>query len=205
MLPTSIHISAFLTPIHCLAWCQIARSPSHVCPCPLFFFCFGSGVSLSFSFVLSWSRCNISSQCKSKIANWYWINYSMFCVCVCVCGHVCCAVAHPSEPTKRFHTLAAITNLLLLPPPSVYVHLSFILSLHCVLFSGLECSVWTVGMWLLSWRKPAERKRCWCVRGNISSRVEHAAHWDEWEKFIILQRGLNVFYLMLTKKKFTIK
>lgn len=37
MLPTSIHISAFLTPIHCLAWCQIARSPSHVCPRPLFF------------------------------------------------------------------------------------------------------------------------------------------------------------------------
>lgn len=36
------------------------------------------------------------------------ITVCLVCVCVCV------AVAHPGKPTKRFHTLAAITNLLLL-------------------------------------------------------------------------------------------
>lgn len=150
MLPTSIHISAFLTPIHCLAWCQIARSPSHVCPRPLFFFCFGSGVSLSFSFVLSWSRCNISSQCKSKTANWYWINYSTFGVCVCVCGHVCCAVAHPSEPTKRFHTLAASLIYCCCPLPLfMSIFLSFFpFTAFCLAASSAAFEQWECGFCL---------------------------------------------------------
>jgi len=64
----------------------------------------------------------------------------VWCVWVCVC--VFYAVSHPSKPTKRFHTLAAITNLLLF---SHFVRLSLSLSIRFYLvdlsaaFEHWEC------------------------------------------------------------------
>lgn len=116
MLPTSIHISEFLTPIYCLALCQI--SPSHVYSL-VFIFSFGSCVCLS--------PCNISSQCKSGTANWCWINYSMFGVCIS-----CCSTSW--QAYKDF------TQWL---PLLIYRH-SLCSSQRKILFSGLKCSVWTL-------------------------------------------------------------
>ncbi len=122
MLPTSIHISAFLTPIYCLALCQISLYLMSILALLFLFFIFSLGSYICLP------PCNISSQCKSGTANWYWINYSMFGVCVCVClSH---AVASLQRDFTRWLPLLIHCRCLFLSP-------------HKILFSGLKCSVWT--------------------------------------------------------------
>lgn len=113
------------------------------------------------------------------------------------------AEARPGEPTKRFHTLAAITNLLLLPlyvrrSPSFSLSLS--LSFHVRFYlvdSSAAFEQWERGCVGISSepRPNVNTVACVCVEkkhisSSSSSRVTHAAsYWDDWGKLIIWHPG----------------